>query len=1044
MPSLENKPRYWRSLEELDGQPEFEEFLQQEYPEQEHALKDPLSRRRFMQLMGASLSLSGVAGCRWDEDHIVPLSRRPDGYIPGEQKIFATSMDLGGVAFPLLARAVDGRPVKLEPNPEHPQGSFGTSTFAQASILGLYDPDRSQIMSRADLPSPTEIDLSSWLDRLRTREGGGRKLRVLSQASSSVTLAKLRDKFLKEFPGAKWHEYEALSRDNEREGTRAAFGAPQRVHYNFDNAGKQARARVVACFDSDILGNHPDSDRLSRELTRARDPETRKNGDRRARLYAVESMFGLVGAIADHRLPVPARLIPSLLTQLEKTLRTKSAPVGDDRYASFLRALHGDLLSAAGRSAVVVGPSQPPEAHATAARINSLLGSIGTTVVYTEDPAPTRPTHFEDIGLLAKDMQSGLVDTLLILGGNPVYDAPVDLDFKGGLAKVKNSFHLGLYEDETAAECSWHIPQKHYLESWSDGRSYDGTITIGQPLIDSLYPQAKSPVEFVAEFLGIQGTREQDLVRKSVTEASGRGLGEKAWQKVLHDGFVPATRFAPSAVTPRGQGRGSASVSEKDALQVSNGNLEVLFIAGTTYDGRFANNAWLQELPDFMSKLTWDNAALVSPHTASVLKIKVEDEVEVSVGGNTVTLPVYVLPGVAPGSVAVALGYGRTLAGQVGGDRRRKVDSIGADTFAVRQSAQPYIAQGATVTKTGRTYSLASTQTHWAIDDTGKNEREKRATHNLVYTATAKEYAENPDFVTKHAEIESVKKLIQTKTAFDVNRSLWEEHGYDKDKWGQPIYKWGMSVDLNKCTGCNACVIACQAENNIAVVGKEQVQKNREMHWLRIDRYFVGDPNQPSVAHQPVACMHCENAPCEQVCPVGATVHSTEGLNDMAYNRCVGTRYCANNCPYKVRRFNYHYLWKELDSPENASRKLAFNPEVTVRSRGVMEKCSFCTQRISKHRIKAKTERRRLTDGEFTTACAQACPSDAIVFGDLNDKKAVVVKNQKQPRSYALLAELNTKPRVSYLAKITNPHPDLVEASSDGHGGGAHKEGSHE
>ncbi len=752
-------------------------------------------------------------------------------------------------------------------------------------------------------------------------------------------------------------------------------------------------------------------------------------------------MFTTVGATADHRLPVPARFIPGLLGQLEASIRTSSAPKGDDGYGNFLKALYADLTSARGRSAVIVGANQPPEAHATAARINSLLGNVGTTVVYTPASEPSRPTNAQDISVLAKDMKAnGLVKTLIILGGNPVYNAPADIGFGEALKNVKTSLHLSLYEDETSEACTWHVPAKHFLESWGDSRSYNGTITITQPLIEPLYSEAKSAIELLSQI--VDGNHSsQKLVRDAVAFTSGKPLPDKAWRRALHDGFVPGTAFTPAAVaSPSGQAR-RVKVSEEDAKQIANGSLEVVFTGGSTYDGRFANNAWLQEAPDFMSKLTWDNAALVSPHTADVLKIGTEDLVELTVGGKALNIPVYVLPGVAPGTVVVALGYGRTRAGQVGGHSDKKVEPVGVNSFALRTTKAPFVAQGASIKKLGKSYPLASTQTHWAIDETGAKAREKRATHNLIYSATVDEYEKNPDFVTKHAEIESVKALIQTKTAFEVNRSLWEEHSYETDKWGQPIYKWGMAIDLNKCTGCNACVVACQAENNIAVVGKDEVRKNREMHWLRIDRYFVGDPNQPAVAHQPVACQQCENAPCEQVCPVGATVHSSEGLNDMAYNRCVGTRYCANNCPYKVRRFNYYYLWKDLDEPENASRKLAFNPDVTVRSRGVMEKCSFCVQRISKHRIKARNNRRRLKDGEFTTACAQACPSDAIVFGDLNDKSSKVVERQKEPRSYALLAELNTKPRTSYLAKLTNPHPRLVAKSdnSSSHGGNSHE-----
>jgi molybdopterin-containing oxidoreductase family iron-sulfur binding subunit len=1011
---------YWRSLSELERSPQTRVYLQralggdlastQPLAEQwAEELANPVSRRNFLQLMGASMALAGMAGCqRWEEEKIVPLSQRPDGYIPGVPKHYASVMELGGFAEPVLVAAYDGRPIKIEGNPDHPGNGRGSSAFAQASILELYDPDRSQGVARVEggrpLPSSWE-DFDAFLkERLRALAAGqGAGLRVLSEGTSSPTVRRLQKSLLAAMPQARWHEYEPLTRDNEREGTRRVFGAPHRPIFDLE------KADVVLVLDSDLLLDHPAALRHARDFARRRRPDEHDM----SRIYAVESHFSTTGGVADHRLPLRSELVLPFLMALDAALsagagvpggqsKPAAAFLAEDKVARFLAALGVDLLAHRGRCVVAVGHRQPPEAHALVARINAVLGNVGTAVQYVADPDAERPHHVRDLGELVADMKGGKVDTLLILGGNPIYNAPAELDFAAALGAVKHSVHLSLYQDETSVKCSWHLPRAHYLEAWGDARSYDGTWTVAQPIVQPIFG-GRSAIELLALVAGRPGSGES-LVRDTFATQFGP-LSEIAWRKALHDGFVAQSGLERVQPQPAEVGKIELRPTQLQGRKLPGGTVELNFVGSTqTHDGRFANSSWLQETPDFMTKLTWDNAALVSPATAAQLGVAHESLLEVAIGERKMTLPVYVMPGHAASSITVALGYGRTRAGHVGGHADAGVASVGHDSYRLRTSAAPYVAAGASARVVAGSYKLASTQDHHGIDELGQKAIQRRAPV-LVREASLAEYKKHPTFV-------------QHMVHHPPLKSLWDEHQY-KDN------RWAMSIDLGNCTGCNACMLACQAENNVPVVGKANVMRTREMHWIRIDRYFVGDADDPQLAHQPVTCQQCELAPCEQVCPVGATTHSHEGLNDMAYNRCIGTRYCANNCPYKVRRFNFLDYHKANDEARNRVRKLLFNPDVTVRSRGVMEKCTFCVQRIEGVKIRAKNERRTIRDGEITPACAQACPSEAIVFGDLSDAKSRVSVMHRKQRAYDLLEELHTKPRNRYLARIRNPNPEL-------------------
>ena len=1009
------RPRYWKSLAELENTPQFREFVEREFAAPlEQAPPDSPERRRFMELMGASLALAGVTGCRWQEDHLVPLSRRPEGIIPGVPRRFATAMELAGTAVPLHVTSYDGRPIKVDGNPLHPESQGACFNYQQASVLGLYDPDRSDTVRRGGKPVDRgEFDafVKEHFAALRGKNGAG--LYVLSEASASPTLANLRRQLLAAMPQAKWVTFEPTAADGARGGSVLAFGTAHRTHFRFD------RAKLVLSLDADpFASTFPASLVNARGFSQTRNPEKEMS-----RLYVIESSYSHIGAQADHRLALRSELIKAVAAYLDAEISAKANPLpefggaqpkpnapflAEAQLQKFLTALVKDLLANVGRSIIVAGPQQPPEVHALVHRLNQLLGNVGVTVNYTQEEEPVQG---DSTALKALVADAGGIDTLLILGGNPAYTAPADIAFADALSKAKTSLHLSLYNDETSQLSTWHVPAAHYLESWGDVRAWNGLLTLVQPLIAPLHGGI-SALELLARVLGEEKPDGRALVRKTHEPLSS----DRVFRRVLNDGFLHNSEYP--RVQPALKPLAPLQFAERELGQgrLGNGSYELLFVTdGKVHDGRFANNGWLMELPGSFTKLGWDNAVLMPIGIAQELNHQDGHLVTLTLNGKSITLPGVIIPGQAEGSLRVPLGYGRTHAGKVAGLTSAGVAPVGANAYTLRNSEAAHVTVGASIAKAGEGPRLAISQDLWGIDTLGREGIQERL-GEIVREGTLEEYKKEPHFA-------------QHKVHHPPLLSLWVPPvSYEG-------HKWGMSVDLNKCIGCNACVSACQAENNVPVVGRKPMSMGREMLWLRVDRYYAGDPETAEVAFQPLPCQQCENAPCEQVCPVGATMHSSEGLNDMVYNRCIGTRYCSNNCPYKVRRFNYFNYnvdvigitpFTPTDDPKMKVKSMVFNPEVTVRGRGVMEKCTFCVQRIQNTKIKAKNEKRAIADGEIKTACQQTCPTEAIVFGDLNDPKSEVRRQQNLPRSYAVLGELNNKPRVQYLARVKNPNPELV------------------
>ncbi len=992
-----NDRGYWRTLQEYAESSEFAQLCAADSSSSEDEAPEAVSRRGFLKIMGASVALAGLSGCRWPRETIVPRAYRAEGIRPGRSRSFATAFELGGYATGLLVTSYEGRPIKVEGNPQDPTSRGSADAIAQASILELYDPDRSRRVQHDGEDSDWDA-FSAAIDELREAHAKdrGAGLRVLSEASNSLVVAEQRRRFLNAFPRASWHVHEALNMDQAFAGTTMAFGRPLRVRNDL------AAASVILTLDADLLASHPAAQAHARDFAAGRDPEGEMN-----RLYAVESCFTITGSMADHRLPIQGGRMEALALALAaRILRAEGLPapagfrelrralgvhVSHQFDEAFVDAVVEDLIQARERALVAAGERQPALVHALVALINEALGSRGKTVHYSAPAEGEETAQIDSLRRLVADMKAGQVASLVMLGGNPAYDAPVDLDFAGALAGVERTIHLSLHRNETSRLCGWELPRAHYLESWGDARAWDGSVLSVQPLIEALYG-GRSPVEVVATLVDGREQSAHDLLREALRGRLGADAS-KGWRKLLHDGVLEGS--AAEVVTARLQ---AAALAEIVAAKPANGGyhgLELEFHRDAgVYDGRFANNGWLQELPDPISKLTWDNAAGMGISTAEELGLAHGDLVRLKVGGRELEAAVAVLPGHAHGCVSMALGYGRKSAGRVG-------DGLGFDSYRLRTSEALHFIAGLEVSATGATYQLAGTQDHYLIDQVGFEGRQSRL-ETLVREGSLDEYHEDPDFV-RHKDHHP--PLV----------SLWQEHVYEG-------HRWGMSIDLNTCIGCNACAVACQAENNIPVVGKDQIAKGREMSWIRMDRYFHGEAENPTSMVQPVACAQCELAPCEQVCPFQATTHSSEGLNDMIYNRCVGTRYCANNCPYKVRRFNYFNLHKDLEEVE----KLAFNPEVSVRPRGVMEKCSYCVQRIQDVKIQAKNEGRPVADGEIQPACMQTCPTKAIRFGDLNNEDSAVAAAQGDPRAYVLLEELNIKPRTAYLARIRNFNPKLA------------------
>jgi len=980
-------PEYWRSLEELAGTPEFQEMLHREFPKGVSEWVESVSRRGFLQLMGASLAMAGMTGCtKLPLEPIVPYVKQPEDIIPGRPKFYATVVTLSGYASPVLVESHMGRPTKIEGNDKHSASLGGTDIFTQAALLGMYDPDRSQTITQNG-------DVNSWSAFVRETKGplmvqrniGGSGIRILTQTISSPSLADQLRAFLKIYPQAKWHVYEPVNRDNVLEGAKLAFGQPVETRYDF------TKADVIVSLDADFLyAGFPGNTRYIRDFASRRNPDGKMS-----RFYAIESTPTSTGAKADHRLPVRASdvdgftraLVHSLTIPIGATGLTMASafPTLEPEQAKFAKAVAEELSKHHGSSVIIPGDHQPASVHAFAHAVNSALGNVGNTVFFT-DPIDANPDNqTESLRDLVADMRAGKVDLLVIMGGNPAYDAPADLGFADALksSNISLRIHHGLYQNETSEYCHWHVNEAHALESWGDARAYDGTVSIVQPLIAPLYA-GKSAQELVSALSGVSDATGYDLVRAYWQKQHSGTDFEDFWRKSLHDGWVEGTTYPPKSISAKGNPSLPSAAADPNSLEVN------FRRDPSIYDGQFANNGWLQELPKPMTKLTWDNALLVGPKMAEREGLKTEDMVTLELNGRNATLPVWIQAGHPDHSVTVFLGYGRKRAGIAG-------TGAGFDVYPLRTSATPWIATGGKLTKTGGTYKLASTQGYQTM------ETPNGVTRPLVREASLEEYRKEPKF----AQEEQVPREL----------TLYPNIDYAKQD-----YAWGMAIDLNSCVGCNNCIIACQSENNIAVVGKEQVIRGRHMHWLRVDAYYQGDRDNPKTFLQPVPCMQCENAPCEVVCPVGATVHSTEGLNDMVYNRCVGTRYCSDNCPYKVRRFNF-LLFQDWTTEQY---KLMRNPDVSVRSRGVMEKCTYCVQRINERRIDAERADQKIKDdGSLQTACQQSCPAGAIVFGNINDPGSRVAKLKAQDRNYGLLADLNTRPRTTYLAEVRNPNPEL-------------------
>ena len=963
-------PRYWRSLEEIASTEEFRSFVEDEFPNRTPDWNDPASRRRFLTVMGASLALAGASACTVQpKEVIVPYVRQPEEFIPGKPLFYATAMSVGGIATGVLAESHLGRPTKIEGNPQHPASLGATDAAMQASVLTLYDPDRSQVVTRNG-------NISSWgnfitaLTAARDVAGlkKGEGFRILTGTVTSPTLAAQIQDFLTAFPSAKWHQYEPCGRTAVRAGAVAAFGRPLNTMYRFD------RANVVVSLDADFLCSAmPGSLRYARDFSSRRRAAAESASAVPPRLYVAEGTPSLAGGMADHRFRIRTSEVEAFAVAL--TQHVKLPVSGAASSASFIPAVVKDLDANRGASIVIAGEHQPPRVHAMAHALNQALGNTGKTVVYTDSVEANPVDEFASLAELVKDMNSGAVEALLMLGGNPVYDAPADLNFLDALKKIKFRAHVGLYSNETAAWCHWHVPEAHYLESWSDARAYDGTVSIVQPLILPIYG-GKTPHE-VMNVLASQADRSaHDTVRDYWQAHQPRADFDQFWQISLHDGVMAGTAF-PEKMPP------AAKVAEPGAPAAA--ALEIVFRPDPAVgDGAMSNNAWLQELSKPQNKMTWDNAAWISPKSAEHYGVATGDVIEIGFRGRKVAGPVWIMPGHADESLTVHFGYGRTRAGRV-------ADGVGFSGYALRANDALWHGAGADITRTSRGYKFANTQHAQTMEE-----------HNPLRAATLAEYHKEPEFARPEEQ-----RVSPDETLFPM--------------WDYPKYKWGMSIDLTACVGCGACMVACQAENNIPVVGKIEVAKGRHMNWIRVDRYFEGSLDDPKMYFQPVPCMQCENALCELVCPVAATVHSAEGLNEMVYNRCVGTRYCSNNCPYKVRRFNF-FLYSDWDTQSLYGVR---NPDVTVRSRGVMEKCSYCVQRINRVKIESEKEDRRVEDGEIVTACQQACPAEAIIFGDLNDPNSRVSKLKRQQRDYSLLEELNTRPRTTYLARLQNPNPDL-------------------
>jgi len=1056
-PETEFGRKYWRGLDQLAETPEFRQWLEREFPQGASELTDPVSRRNFVKLMSASFLLAGVglgaSGCRRPVEKLEPFGKQPEDYVYGTARYYATAMPARGGAIPLVAKSYEGRPVKLEGNPHHPDSNGGTDRWTQAEILNLYDPDRTRHFYKNGITTSPEAAMDFLTELSKKAQGnGGKGLCFLIERNTSPSRARLQKTVSEKFPKARWFVHEAVDTDIHRRAATQAFGQPVQPRFKFD------AAKVIVSLDCDFIGSEDDAHNHIRRFTQGRKIE--KPTDSMNRLYVVEALMTLTGVNADHRLRLPASAVAQIASALASEITGTANALGlpADVNPKWITECAKDLLANKGASLVVAGHRQPLAVHLLAHAINAALGNVGQTI----ELLATSDLGEGALGDLASALTAGQVETLVILGANPAYTAAAELDWAKAQRKAKTVVRLGYYEDETFANCDLHLPLAHFLESWGDARSSDGTLVPVQPLIAPLF-SGWTELEFLARFAGEAVTSSYEIVRATFSKMAS-GDFELEWRKFLYLGFLENSaakpveaRFESSAVAQAASGLSAVAVG-KDKLEV------VFHRDYSVDDGRYNNNGWLQELPDPVTKLVWDNAVLVSRKTAGELGVKNDYVVEIKLGERSVKGPIFVQPGMADFTLGLALGYGRERSGRIG-------KGIGFNTYALRTSAAQNIAVGATVSKTDQTFELVSTQTHWSMEG-----------RPIIREANLGQFRDHPDFATAlNAEMPAGAAPLYP-SPFD-----------DLKKTGH--HQWGMSIDLNSCVGCSACMVACQSENNVPIVGKDQVRRGRDMHWLRIDRYYSGDPakekfletfngdekqqfeewiDDVQVITQPMLCQHCESAPCENVCPVNATVHDQEGLNLMVYNRCVGTRYCSNNCPYKVRRFNYldfnkrplselkgpfynnaltHRTDGEWDllrwwrDPNSGMRKddewdllkMSKNPDVTVRMRGVMEKCTFCVQRIQQAEIAQKVKARDSGDvivpdgagskdpAALKTACQQACPAGAIVFGNIADPESRVAKLKAQQRDYSVLDFLLTKPRTTYLAKVRNPNPQMPD-----------------
>lgn len=1009
-------PNYWKSLNELAKNEEYKKYTENEFPENATELKDQVSRRSFLRVMGASIALAGFASCRRPVQKILPYTEQPEDVIPGTPLYYASAMPFQGNLSGIVVENHEGRPTKIEGNKLHPDSVGSTNKFQQAAVLQLYDPDRSKYVrhngERSSYSSFQSFAKDYFADTNKT-------VAFVSEANSSPTYNRLKEQALEKFSNARWITYEPFGEDNALEGANLAFGQRLRPIKHFDETS------VIVSFEDDFLNasENPNNVRDTKLFSQAR--RVSSTEDDMSRLYAIESTYSLTGSKADNRLRIKTSEIELFIYALAARLADKLNELSSfanysNKFSGheWIEALAEDLLANQGTSLLTVGRGHKPEIHATIAALNSALDNIGTTVTYHQVPFIDDQDNRQALVDLVDDLNNGTIDTVVFTGTNPAFTAPSDLNLGEALQNANQVITLGSYVNETSELSDWHINRAHFLEAWGDGYSYTGTRSIIQPQIEPLY-SGVSEVEFLYTIVTGETAKGYDLVRQTWREFYSSNF-QSHWEKILHDGLDSQDNFPTVQVSLTQNFERNARQFANEAVEPQGMEL-VIQPDSTIFDGRFANNGWLQELPDPMTKITWDNVALMSRKTADKLGVQAPglgenqvDIISITAGDAQVEIPAWILPGHADDSITVAVGYGRDDIGNV-------ANGAGVNTYPLRTSTTMLFTTNVKVESTDQTYDIACTQDH--------NSMEGRS---ILRHATLAEYRENPDF----------SSYLESYDAELPGQSYAEEQGHDAalsifdaiTKGDYPDYEpqWGMAIDLNACVGCGTCTIACQAENNIPVIGKREVSRGREMHWIRTDRYFEGDADDPQAMHQPVPCMHCELAPCEQVCPVAATTHSDDGLNQMTYNRCIGTRYCNNNCPYKVRRFNFFNYSKEFltsgDDPEIV--QMAMNPDVTIRFRGVMEKCTYCVQRITQGKIQAQLDSDGATkkpeEGAVKTACQQACPANAIYFGDLTKEDSEIVRIKKNNRNYLLLEELNTRPRTSYLAELRNPNPQLA------------------